>query len=597
MALRLFDGKPYALRLSSHAEVENGGVYQGTVADVEGSSVVLAHVDDAVAGTVFIPGKGMFRVRTRPGGELHVTEIDSTAIPDEIEPIVPPPSAPTAADDDEPPTANDAAGGASGGTSAPIAYDANTVIDLMVAYTPLARQANGGTAGINALIQSSVATTNTAYQNSQVQQTLRLVHTTETYYSESGTLGTDLGRLANKTEGFMDELHATRNAVKADLVSLIVTGSADAAGVAYLWTPNNSSFVNQSFSVVLDSYADANLTLAHELGHNMGCNHGNGDGVGAYAYSQGYRFTAGGSTYRTVMAYAPGQRIPYFSNPSVNYLGTATGVTNSADNALTLNTSRTTIAALMSGLTAADMAWIPILTADLDANGQTDIVWRNADTGRVIAWMMNGTTRTSVVPLWSGDPSWVPIASGDFNADGKPDLIWRNSASGRVIAWLMNGTTMASSAVIWAGDAAWVPITVADFDADGKPDIVWRNANTGRVIVWIMNGTTATSYPVLWSGDPSWIPVAAGDMNGDNKPDIIWRNTSNGRVIVWVMNGTTATSYPVIWAGGGDWVPRAIGSFNGDSSPDIVWRNSSTGRVIVWMMSGTTMASTTAIWE
>jgi hypothetical protein len=105
--------------------------------------------------------------------------------------------------------------------------------------------------------------------------------------------------------------------------------------------------------------------LSHELGHNFGCAHARGDtgakGTqdGAYAFSYGYRFnavTTGGQTreLRTLMAYQPGDRIPYFSNPRLTLpsgasfngstyqleaepaLGRAEGSANAADNARTI---------------------------------------------------------------------------------------------------------------------------------------------------------------------------------------------------------------------------------------------------------------------
>jgi hypothetical protein len=32
----------------------------------------------------------------------------------------------------------------------------------------------------------------------------------------------------------------------------------------------------------------------------------------------------------------------------------------------------------------------------------------------------------------------------DFNSDGMPDLIWENQVTGALAAWLMNGTTATS---------------------------------------------------------------------------------------------------------------------------------------------------------
>ena len=564
----------------------DGGVFTGEVAGAPGSYVVLAHVDDAVAGMMYVPGQGLYRVRTTRDGSVELTEMNADLVP------------PEAALPTEFPA--DALMPASADTTGAVAQadTGNTVIDLLVAYTPATATANGGTSGVNALAAAAVATTNLAYQNSLITITLRLVGTTQVAYTESHALATDLFRLASTSDGIMDSIFASRTSVKADLVSLMVTGASDAAGVAYLWTPGNVNFASVSFSVVVDIYADANLTLAHELGHNMGANHAAPEASGgAYSYSLGWRFTgSNGIQYRTVMAYAPGIRVPYFSNPSVSYLGAPTG-TSTANNALTLMNSRTTVAAFQTGLTAADQAWTPVTAGDFNADGKTDLIWRNSATGKVIAWLMNGSTTTSTTTVWNSDPTWVPIAAADFNADGKPDLIWRNSSTGKVIVWLMSGTTMTSSVTLWTGDPTWVPITAGDFNGDSKPDLVWRNSATGKVIVWLMNGTTMTSTITLWTGDAAWIPVAASDLNADGKTDLIWRNTATGRVVAWLMDGTTQVSAPALWTGAATWVPYTAGAFNADASPDLVWRNSADGRVIIWFMSGTTMSSTTAIWQ
>src|SRR4030095_17019931 len=98
---------------------------------------------------------------------------------------------------------------------------------------------------------------------------------------------------------------------------LTETTTSGVAGLGYLMSSASTNFSSYSFSVVRRSFAVGNYTFAHELGHNMGCAHDrqNSSGHGAFAYSYGYRFTGNDNTlYRTVMSYAPGTRIPYFSN-------------------------------------------------------------------------------------------------------------------------------------------------------------------------------------------------------------------------------------------------------------------------------------------
>ena len=79
----------------------------------------------------------------------------------------------------------------------------------------------------------------------------------------------------------------------------------------------------------------------------MGSHHdaANAGGGAAYPYSYGYRAVGlSGQESRSTMAYDPGTRIQYFSNPEVFFDGVPFG-TSSANNALSLNNTAPTVAA------------------------------------------------------------------------------------------------------------------------------------------------------------------------------------------------------------------------------------------------------------
>jgi hypothetical protein len=229
------------------------------------------------------------------------------------------------------------------------AKDAAGVIDVMIVYTPASRDAAGGTAAMQALINLTVDESNFTYQESQITPRLRLVHQRQVNYAETGNINVELDRLTGKTDGYVDEIHALRDTYGADVVSMFVEND-DVCGVAWLMTALSPGFEDRGFSVVTWDCATGNYSFAHEIGHNMGCAHDRANAVtGLYPYSYGWRFvTAGDVTNRTIMAYAPGERIPRFSNPDVLYNGVATGVRtdlpNAAHNALTINNSASTVA-------------------------------------------------------------------------------------------------------------------------------------------------------------------------------------------------------------------------------------------------------------
>lgn len=173
---------------------------------------------------------------------------------------------------------------------------------------------------MDALIALGVDSANQAYSNSQIALQLRLVHTAEVTYTESGAIATDLTRLLHTSDGIMDQVHQLRDQHKADLVALIVDNGGNSCGIAYVMTNGpRAGFASSAFSVTARDCI-ANNTLAHEMGHNMGNAHDRATGgTEVFAYSYGYRDEIG--RFRTVMAYAcptvSCPRVKYFSNPNI----------------------------------------------------------------------------------------------------------------------------------------------------------------------------------------------------------------------------------------------------------------------------------------
>ena len=78
----------------------------------------------------------------------------------------------------------------------------------------------------------------------------------------------------------------------------------------------------------------------------------------------------------------------------------------------------------------------------------------------------------------------------DFNADGNSDVLWRQDGSGQVYVWEMNGQQVQAE-----GTVAHAPVTtdwhvqgVGDFNGDFDSDVLWRQDGSGQVYVWEMNG-------------------------------------------------------------------------------------------------------------
>ncbi|MEO7715539.1 MAG: M12 family metallopeptidase [Capsulimonas sp.] len=251
---------------------------------------------------------------------------------------------------------------------------------------------------------------------------------------------------------------------------------------------------------------------------------------------------------------------------------------------------------------------------DLNFDRKDDLIWQDASTGLVNAWMMDTTAATAGgnVTIASGTdaplPSqWRIAGTGDFNDDGQADILWQNqNDGGNMVVWYMHGATHYYNVPITQPfgvlPAAQKLVSVNDFNTDGRPDLLWQNTSTGEITCWLMHGTTTTTddritvFSAQTAPSPaSWRIVASGDFNRDGQPDILWQNQQESSLLnVYYMNETNFLSdqshqtisepygtYPL------NWKVIGTGDFNADGQVDILWQDSTnSSNTKVWLMNG-----------
>ena len=168
---------------------------------------------------------------------------------------------------------------------------------------------------------------NTAFKNSGLTCTAKLAGTAKWNHTSSGNLSSDITALSKDAA-----ITSLRTSNKADLVAAIVPGAASGnTGIGSLPSGTGGNKAACWSVTKVSAIGAPARSFTHEIGHNLGCGHAKDQGGsgGAESTSYGWRFSGSdGKNYRTLLSYQKNPtepRIPYFSNPSVNYQGTATG--------------------------------------------------------------------------------------------------------------------------------------------------------------------------------------------------------------------------------------------------------------------------------
>jgi hypothetical protein len=356
------------------------------------------------------------------------------------------------------------------------------VLDIAIVYTDAALKGARSVAAMNTLIDQAVAQANQAFASSKIGVSLNLVYRGQVAYAETGRLQTDLARLQEPKDTFLNEVHAIRDNYGADLVSMITeTGETAPTGIAqaYVMTSVNPFHGAYAFSVIRRAYLSGFGALAHEVGHNLGCQHdwNHAQNMGAFTYSYGHRWKGdNGVEYRDLMAFAPGTMINQFSNPEVAFKGGLTGA-GTANSARTILNTAPTVAAYRGHKE---------LRVDLTSPTVADTL--RAPANVILNATASGSLAISKVEFYHGSAllgsdatepyswSWNPVAAGTYTVSAKVHTKAGTTAESSPVTFSCGTTFVYGS--------TWNDVHVGTSGVAGKVSMVY-----GERPVWTVTST------------------------------------------------------------------------------------------------------------
>lgn len=505
LVLNLFDDVYFTARIYQVEKTFSGGTsYVGFLEGIPGGEVIMVKTGDILSANLNT-GQNLYQVRYIAGDLHNVLEIDHSRFPSELAPVQA---------DLKP-----------GDTQADSPADTGIYIDALVVYTAAARTAAGGTTAMENLIELAITESNTGYSNSAVTQRLRLVHTAEVTYDESGfDWGTCLSRLQDDSDGYMDNVHTLRDTYGADEVSLIVNQTAY-CGLGYIMQTLGNYFEAYAFCLVSIDCATGYYSLAHEWGHNMGCAHDRANASGSpgvYNYSYGYQDPD--EEFRTIMAYdCPSgcPRVNYWSNPDKTYDGKPMGVVYTdplaADNRRALNNTLSTVRNFRQEVSTSS------ITVVSPNGGET---WA-AGTTQTVFWTSTGTISNVKIEYSTNSGStWTTVISSTTN-DGSYSWKIPTVSSTKCKVRVKEAST---------GTPSDVSNAVFSIVTSTTPTITVTSPNGGETLV------VGASHTITWktTGTVGNVKIQYSTNNGSSWTNIV-TSTANDGSHKWTVPSKTST--------------------------------------------------------
>jgi hypothetical protein len=321
-------------------------------------------------------------------------------------------------------------------------------------------------------------------------------------YDESGDFPTDLNRLTNGGDGYMDNVPSLRDTYGADLVSMFVENGQYCG---YGWIGPSASY---AFTVVNRGCASANYSFPHELGHNLGARHDPYVDASTTPYAYGHGYVDAAQAWRDVMAYnnacaAVGVscvRIGYFSTPGLTYAGDPLGSASTADVVRVHNDNAVTVANFRaSGGTVSSPCTYALspTSASVPAGGASGST--TLATGSGCAWTASSSASwLSITSATSGSGSASVSYTASANGGGARSA--NLSVGGQTFLVTQSATTTLASASMALAPTSLGFGTVQLGKTSGMKSATLSNTGGGSLTIGSIALGGANPGDFAWSG-------------------------------------------------------------------------------------------------
>ncbi|MFN7172000.1 MAG: WD40 repeat domain-containing protein [Fimbriimonadaceae bacterium] len=193
-------------------------------------------------------------------------------------------------------------------------------------------------------------------------------------------------------------------------------------------------------------------------------------------------------------------------------------------------------------------AWDVRAIGAVGSSPQDGIIWQNTDPaylapGLVAVWSLANTGVPAAEGIIGAPPSiaWRMVGYADLNGDGNQDVLFHNTSTNLLVAWMRDGSgAVTGTPVIGEVPAGWNPILAARLPSASNARIFFQQGAGGLVAMWEVNSTPAyVSTVILGSPGGGFELRGLGTFSGGT-PALLFQSDSDPAMRFWNIdaNGT-----------------------------------------------------------
>jgi hypothetical protein len=230
-----------------------------------------------------------------------------------------------------------------------------------------------------------------------------------------------------------------------------------------------------------------------------------------------------------------------------------------------------------------------ITIADLDGDGDLDIIAAADSTDSMLWWQNDGDQNFSEYSIGSGTWNARTVDVADLDGDGDLDVLSASYPDGDIFWWENDGSQTFdenSDSEIGSGFAGVQSIMAADIDGDGDLDVLGAATTADDIFWWENDGAENFSHHTIDGSFDGARAVTAADMDGDGDLDVLAAAGTADDIAWWQNDGEENFTKQTIAAEFDGAREVVAADLDGDGDLDVLGAAQSADQITWWENDG-----------